>query len=113
MGFSEQHAAAEALSQALGKWDASMVQRLSKAYDDVENYVNGFTAEYLTALNHADSPIPMVNEGTKNKIAELDSRWAGYKAEALELINVQVPAFNEKLRQVGVGALYFPGQTPR
>ena len=31
-----------------------MAQRLSKAYDDVENYENGFTAHYLTVLNQAD-----------------------------------------------------------
>jgi len=28
-------------------WDEEMVQRKSKAYDDVENFPNKFTANYL------------------------------------------------------------------
>ena len=90
-----------------------MVQRLSKAYDDVENFVNGFTAEYITAFNHADSGIPRVNQGTKDKVAALNRQWTGYRAEALKLINDAVPAFNASLRDVGVGAVYYPGPAPK
>ena len=64
------------LAEALQDWDGTMVQRLSQAYDDVENFVNGFTAEYLTALNHADSGIPRVNKGTEAKIESLDATWS-------------------------------------
>ena len=35
------------LLAALKAWDEAMVQRKSKAYDDVENFPNKFTAEYL------------------------------------------------------------------
>ncbi|MDG1571255.1 glycosyl hydrolase [Robiginitalea sp. M366] len=112
MGYTQQARAARELAASLEEWDGLMVQRLSQAYDDVENFVNGFTAEYLTALNHADSDIPRVNAGTRKKLGELDSRWAQYRATALELIREKVPAFNEALREVGVGALYYPGTPP-
>jgi len=62
---------AEETYQKLKAWDAVMAQRLSKAYDDVENFVNGFTAEYLTAMNHGDSGIPRINEGTRQGIGAL------------------------------------------
>ena len=99
---------AENLEAELQAWDRIMVQRLSKAYDDVENYVNGFTAEYLTALNHADSGIPRVNEGTRKKIAELNRSWAGHKATATDLLQTKIPAFNQALQAAGIGALYVP-----
>ncbi|MBC2838475.1 glycosyl hydrolase [Robiginitalea sp. SC105] len=96
------------LDRAMEAWDKTMVQRLSKAYDDVENYVNGFTAEYLTAMNHGDSGIPRINEGTRNKIGELNQRWQGHKATARQLLDTRVAGFNTALKEAGVGVLYLP-----
>jgi hypothetical protein len=97
---------ADALLEKLDQWDKAMVQRLSKAYDDVENYVNGFTAEYLTALNHGDSGIPRINQGTRDKIQELNVRWNSLKARAGAIISEDVKNLNEKLYAQGIGALY-------
>jgi hypothetical protein len=83
-----------------------MVQRLSKAYDDVENYVNGFTAEYLTALNHGDSGIPRINTGTKSKLEALNAQWNVYKKEAELLLSEDVEGLNREFYELGIGALY-------
>ena len=48
------------LSEDLTLWDGIMVQRLSKAYDDVENFENGFTAHYLNLISESNSPIPKI-----------------------------------------------------
>jgi len=37
-------------------WDNDMIQRKSKAYDDVENFPNKFTAEYLFISAYAIKP---------------------------------------------------------
>ena len=92
--------------QKLEAWDAEMVQRLSQAYDDVENYVNGFTAEYLTALNHGDSGIPRINKGTREKISSLNARWNAYRKQADTLIREDIEGLNRELYEVGVGVLY-------
>jgi hypothetical protein len=97
---------AREVSGKLDAWDKGMVQRLSKAYDDVENYVNGFTAEYLTALNHGDSGIPRINQGTRDKIASLNARWNTLKAQAENLITEDIESLNRKLHEVGIGPLY-------
>jgi len=88
------------------EWDKKMVQRLSKAYDDVENYVNGFTAEYLTALNHGDSGIPRINTGTKAKLESLNAQWNTHKREAELLMSEDVEGLNRKFYELGIGALY-------
>ncbi|MBL7471272.1 WD40/YVTN/BNR-like repeat-containing protein [Robertkochia sediminum] len=75
----EAYTKAEALAAKMDAFDKLMVQRLSKAYDDVENYVNGFTAHYLTAINQTDSQIPRVNKGNKDRIAELNAQWQEHK----------------------------------
>jgi hypothetical protein len=105
-GHGELASEAKRILGKLDSWDKIMVQRLSKAYDDVENYVNGFTAEYLTALNHGDSGIPRINKGTLDKIAALDARWNLLKAEAESLIREDVEGLNQELYEVGIGPLY-------
>jgi hypothetical protein len=92
--------------EKMREWDRKMVQRLSKAYDDVENYVNGFTAEYLTALNHGDSGIPRINTGTKSKLEALNAQWNVYKKEAELLLSEDVEGLNREFYELGIGALY-------
>jgi hypothetical protein len=72
----------------------------------VENFVNGFTAEYLTALNHGDSGIPRINKGTRDKIAELNARWNTLRAQGEKLIQEDIEGLNRELYEVGVGPLY-------
>ena len=52
----------DALLKKMKAWDEDMVQRKSKAYDDVENFPNKFTANYLFLINQTESDIPRVNQ---------------------------------------------------
>lgn len=97
---------AEALADRMQAWDEEMVQRKSKAYDDVENFPNKFTANYLFAINHAESDIPRVNQPTRDRIDELNTQWAALKKEGEAILNDAVPAINEKLWKAGIGALW-------
>ena len=53
------------LVKDLTAWDEDMIQRKSKAYDDVENFPNKFTAEYIFLINQTESSIPRVNDQLK------------------------------------------------
>ncbi|MEL7121416.1 MAG: glycosyl hydrolase, partial [Bacteroidota bacterium] len=97
---------AEALVKKMKEWDEEMVQRKSKAYDDVENFPNKFTANYFFAINHAVSEIPKVNQPTRDRIAELDVVWAKMKKEGEAILHEAVPRLNEKLWKEGIGALW-------
>ena len=55
----------QALVKKLKDWDNDMVQRKSQAYDDVENFPNKFTAEYLFLMNQSNSDIPRINQPFK------------------------------------------------
>lgn len=97
---------AEALVQRMTAWDSEMVQRKSKAYDDVENFPNKFTANYLFAINHAESSLPQVNQPTQDRITELNQQWAALRKEGQVLLKQEVPALNQKLWTAGIGALW-------
>ena len=97
---------AEDLIVELTNWDNIMVQRLSKAYDDVENFENGFTAHYLTLINAADSSLPMITNGAKNKFIELNKKWNQYKNQAVNVIRPKIIQFNQDCQKNGIGAIF-------
>lgn len=86
-------------------WDAKMVQRKSKAYDDVENFVNGFTADYLFLINQSESDIPRITAASRARLAEMDAQWATLEATGRQLLEVDAPALNQLFWQAGIGAL--------
>jgi len=96
----------EALILQLKSWDEDMVQRKSKAYDDVENFPNKFTAEYIFLMNQNDSSIPKLNSASKNRLEELNKEWVELKNRSEELIQEVIPAYNKLLWNNEIGALY-------
>jgi hypothetical protein len=82
-----------------------MVQRKSKAYDDVENFPNKFTAEYIFLMNQNDSSIPKLNSASKNRLDELNKEWMILKSKSDELIETIIPDYNKLLWENGIGAL--------
>ena len=101
-------ALAKTLLEDLRSWDEKMIQRKSQAYDDVENFENKFTAEYLFVINHAESGLPRVNEPTRAELARLNERWATLRRQGSKLKAERVPEMNRTLWEEGVGALYVP-----
>jgi photosystem II stability/assembly factor-like uncharacterized protein len=98
-------AAGEKLLADMKAWDSDMVQRKSQAYDDVENFPNKFTAEYIFMINQTNSAIPRVNKSNKDRKAELDAQWLGLKSRGNQFINSAIPAFNKMLWEAGIGAI--------
>ena len=93
------------LMKQLREWDEDMVQRKSKAYDDVENFENKFTAEYLFLIDQTNSTIPRVNKSNQDRKNELDQQWAPLKQRADRFIKSDIPQYNQKLWEAGIGAL--------
>lgn len=95
----------EALLKQLDAWDKDMIQRKSQAYDDVENFPNKFTAEYLFLIDATNSTIPRVNQPSKDRKEELDAQWKVLKSRASQLKTTAIPNFNKKLWEAGIGAI--------
>jgi hypothetical protein len=96
----------EALLKKMKAWDEDMVQRKSKAYDDVENFPNKFTANYLFLINLTESDIPKVNQPSLDRMKELNTTWATLKARGTEILDKDIPAFNKRLWDAGLGAIW-------
>jgi photosystem II stability/assembly factor-like uncharacterized protein len=96
----------KALSARMKQWDEDMVQRKSKAYDDVENFPNKFTADYLFLINQTESDLPRVNKPSLDLLAEYTAKWKLLEARANTFLEKDIPALNKKLWDAGVGAVW-------
>lgn len=95
-----------ALAQRMKTWDEEMIQRKSLAYDDVENFPNKFTANYLFLINQTESDIPRVNQPSLKLQAELNSKWSLLKSRGTTLLEKDLVEFNKQLWAAGVGPVW-------
>jgi hypothetical protein len=104
--YSAVKTAGEGLVKQLKAWDEDMIQRKSTAYDDVENFPNKFTADYMFMVNQNESDIPRVNQPVLDLLKEYTPKWEALKARGLDLKNNLLPALNKQLWEAGVGAVW-------
>jgi photosystem II stability/assembly factor-like uncharacterized protein len=97
----------EALVKDIKSWDEDMVQRKSKAYDDVENFPNKFTANYMFLMNQTESQIPKVNKGSRDRKAELDQEWETLKFRGRHLLDESIAKFNQLAQNAGIGVISY------
>ncbi len=96
----------EALLKKMKVWDEDMVQRKTQAYDDVENFENKFTANYMFMMNQTESDIPRVNQPSLDLMKKMNGEWATLKSRANEIMTKDIPAMNKTLFDLGKGAIW-------
>lgn len=95
-----------ALAQRMKTWDEEMIQRKSLAYDDVENFPNKFTANYLFLINQTESDIPRVNQPNLKLQEELNTKWTTLKSRGATLLEKDLVEFNKQLWAAGIGPVW-------
>ena len=94
------------LLKLMDNWDKKMMQRKTKAYDDVENFRNKFLADYLFILDQIKGDIPNVSEGILKSLKSHDEKWIELKKEIDEINQINIPEYNNELWSNGIiGAL--------
>src|SRR2546421_12046542 len=81
-------------------------RRKSKAYDDVENFPNKFTANYLFLINQTESAFPRVNQPSLDRLKQLNTEWAALKVRGSEILDKDIPLLNKRLWEGGLGAIW-------
>lgn len=96
------------LVKKMKAWDDDMVQRKAKAYDDVDNYENKFTANFMFLINHAESDLPIVTKPNRDRLDELNKEWGQLNTRAKEIIEKDIPGYTKQLWDAGIGAVRVP-----
>ena len=90
------------LLKLMDNWDKKMMQRMSMAYDDVENFPNKFLADYLFILDEIKGDIPNVSEGILKSLKSHDEKWIELKKEIDEINQINIPEYNNELWSNGI-----------
>ncbi len=104
---------ARVLQRQIETWDSVMVSRQSRAYDDVENFAQGFTANWLFLVNATESDVPRVNAPSRARREVLAAEWTELRARSEAMRQTAIPALNRRLFDLGIGAIRTDGAERR
>ena len=89
-------------------WEEKMVQPKAESNDDVINFVNKLSADYIFVKGELDVNIPTVTSGQEQRLAELDAQWKPLQAEYRALIQKDVAGFNALCKQANLEKITLP-----
>jgi len=91
-------ALADSINTKIDEWEEKLIQTKSESNDDVINFVNKLSANYIFLRGELDTNTPHVTSGHLNRFKELRDEWYIYKAQFNSLIEKDIKNFNEKCK---------------
>lgn len=98
---------AKALAERISSWEEKLVQPKAQSNDDIINFVNKLSADYIFLKGELDVNIPYVTDGQKQRLAELKAQWQPLRNERNQL-QQDVASFNSLCSRMQVGAINLP-----
>lgn len=93
--YGDLHQEIASLIKDINLWEAELVQTKAKSNDDIINYVNKLTADYIFLKGEMDANIPYVTKGQETRYQELDTIWQKH-AKVLNELKSRVKKLNER-----------------
>ncbi len=98
---------AKSLTKAMKSWEDKLVQNKAESNDDVINFLNMLSADYIFVRGEVDGNVPSVTNGQTERIKELDAQWAKLSVEKQQLVQ-KINAFNALCREKGIEKITMP-----
>ncbi|MBX7125092.1 MAG: glycosyl hydrolase [Cyclobacteriaceae bacterium] len=89
---------AKAIVKKLNAWEEKVVQPKAQSNDDIINFVNKLSADYIFLEGELDTNIPQVSAGAVEQLAALQATWKGLKAERDALVSKDIADFNNQCK---------------
>lgn len=97
---------ADSIASALQAWEDDIVQNKAKSNDDIINYVNKLTADYIFVKGEMDANTPYVTKGQRDQFNVLHGKWEALKLRKTGL-DKDIEALNREIQKAGVGRIIF------
>lgn len=98
----------KSILEKVTKWEEQLIQSKSQSYDDVINFVNKLSANYIFVHGEAGGNIPYVTAGHQLRFNELHEEWMVYKNQMDQLLKTEVSTFNELCKTLKVEHVMLP-----
>ena len=97
-----------ALVKKLSDWEDLLVQNKAESNDDIINYVNMLSADYIFLKGEMDANVPMITDGEKQQFEVLHNRWMGYKNDHSEVLKNELATFNKLCKSLNLEKIILP-----
>ena len=98
------------ISDKLKKWEDEIVQNKAQSNDDIINFINKISADYIFVKGELDANIPYVTAGQQQQYEKLDKDWQVLKGTINGIINTDVAEFNKLCSQKQVEKIIVPAK---
>ena len=105
-GTEEIRKRADKLAKDLTAWEDDIVQNKAKSNDDIINYVNKITADYIFLKGDIEANVPYVTEGQKQQFQTLHGQWMKLK-ERKTNIEREISTLNADIKRADIGRIIF------
>ncbi len=95
------------LAKKITVWEEKLVQPKAQSNDDIINFVNMLSADYIFLKGEMDVNIPAVTSGQQQRLTELNAQWQPIKNEYSD-IQKQVADFNALCRSLKIEKITIP-----
>ena len=97
-----------AVSKRIKLWEEKVIQPKSQSNDDVINFENKLSADYVFLKGEVDVNTPYVTAGQKERLTELNAIWQPLKTDMNSLIQNDIARFNNQCRQAQLDKITVP-----
>ncbi|AUD03624.1 WD40/YVTN/BNR-like repeat-containing protein [Spirosoma pollinicola] len=97
-----------ALAKKIKLWEEKVIQPKSKSNDDVINFENKLSADYIFLKGELDVNTPTVTDGQQERLSELNAIWQPLKTDMNMLIQTDISRFNTQCRQAQLDKITLP-----
>jgi photosystem II stability/assembly factor-like uncharacterized protein len=94
--------------EKINNWEAELVQTKAESNDDIINFENKLSADYIFLKGELDVNIPYVTEGQKLRYNELNAEWQRLRNNMNTLIQKEITDFNNLCIQKQMGKIALP-----
>jgi photosystem II stability/assembly factor-like uncharacterized protein len=101
----EIHDIGQGLLKRMDEWEATLIQRDQKTFQDVINFPNRLNAELSNLISRCSGHDPRITAGARQRKADLAQEWSTAQAAMDEIINGQITKYNAGYRDLGLDVL--------
>jgi hypothetical protein len=98
----------QSIVKKLQLWEDELVQNKAQSNDDIINFVNKLSADYIFLRGEMDANIPYVTKGQKEQFDAMHAIWEKQKAAMQQMLANEITAFNKLYQQAGLPAVVIP-----
>ena len=99
------------LTEGITEWEGELLQPKQKTFQDVINFENKLSAEFLSLIGSVDGTHPPVIQGARERLQDLLVEWRGHQTTMMGLLD-ELAAFNALIQQLGVPPIVLKGERP-